>query len=135
MRKKIIIEGKARTLEANALLPRQYRNEFGRDLIVDVKKLLGKVQLTAEALKKARQDPDGLAADLLADPDALDGMDLTVVENLAWLMLRAGGEDVGDNVETWLASLRDFMTVYNIMPEIIELWITSQKTTTKPKKK
>ena len=135
MRKKIIIEGKARTLEANALLPRQYRNEFGRDLIVDVKKLLGKVQLTAEALKKARQDPDGLAADLLADPGALDGMDLSVIENLAWLMLRAGGEDVGDDVETWLASLQDFMTVYNIMPEIIELWITSQKTTTKPKKK
>ena len=135
MRKKIIIEGKARTLEANALLPRQYRNEFGRDLIVDVKKLLGKVQLTAEALKKARQDPDGLAADLLADPDALDGMDLSVVENLAWLMLRAGGEDVGDSVEDWLASLQDFMTVYNIMPEIIELWITSQKTTEKPKKK
>ena len=135
MRKKIIIEGKARTLEANALLPRQYRKEFGRDLIVDMKKLLGKVQLTAEALKKARQDPDGLAADLLADPDALDGMDLSVVENLAWLMLRAGGEDVGDNVETWLASLQDFMTVYNIMPEIIELWITSQKTTAKPKKK
>lgn len=135
MRKKIIIEGKARTLEANALLPRQYRNEFGRDLIVDVKKLLGKVQLTAEALKKARQDPDGLAADLLADPDALDGMDLSVIENLAWLMLRAGGEDVGDNVETWLASLQDFMTIYNIMPEIIELWITSQKTTAKHKKK
>lgn len=135
MRKKIVIEGEARTLDANALLPRQYRKEFGRDVIVDMKKLLGGIQLTADALKRARKDPDGLAAELLADPEALDELDVSVVENLAWLMLRAGGEDVGDSVEDWLASLQDFMTIYNIMPEIVDLWLSSQKTTARVKKK
>lgn len=135
MRKKITIEGKTRTLDANALLPRQYRKEFGRDVIVDMKKLLGGIQLTADALKRARKDPDGLAAELLADPDALDQLDVSVVENLAWLMLKAGGEDVGESVEDWLASLQDFMTIYNIMPEIVDLWLSSQKTTAKVKKK
>lgn len=135
MRKKITIEGKPCTMDANALLPRQYRKEFGRDLIVDMKKLLGGIQLTADALKKARKDPDGLAADLLADPEALGSMDLSVIENLAWLMLRAGGENVGDTVNDWLGGLQDFMTVYNIMPDVVELWTSAQKTTAKSKKK
>lgn len=135
MRKTINIEGTERTVDANALLPRQYRKEFGRDVIVDMKKLLGGIQLSAEALKRARKDPDGMAAELLADPNALGSMDLSVVENLAWLMLRAGGEDVGDTVEAWLGSLTDTMTVYNIMPDIVELWVSSQSTTSKAKKK
>ena len=76
-----------------------------------------------------------MAAELLADPNALDSMDLSVIENLAWLMLRAGGEDVGDTVEAWLGSLTDTMTIYNIMPDIVELWVSSQSTTSKAKKK
>lgn len=135
MRKTINIEGTERTVDANALLPRQYRKEFGRDVIVDMQKLLGGIKLSAEALKRARNDPDGMAAELLADPNALDSMDLSVIENLAWLMLRAGGEDVGDTVEAWLGSLTDTMTIYNIMPDIVELWVSSQSTTSKAKKK
>ena len=133
--KTIIIDGEERRMDANALLPRQYRKQFGRDLIVDMKKLLGGIQLTADALERSRTDPDGLAADLLADPDALDGIDLSVVENLAWLMLKAGGEDVGDSVEDWLVSLEDSMTIYHLMPDVIELWVNSQKTTSQTKKK
>lgn len=135
MRKTINIEGTERTVDANALLPRQYRKEFGRDVIVDMQKLLGGIKLSAEALKRARNDPDGMAAELLADPNALGSMDLSVIENLAWLMLRAGGEDVGDTVEAWLGSLTDTMTIYNIMPDIVELWVSSQSTTSKAKKK
>lgn len=135
MRKTINIEGTERTVDANALLPRQYRKEFGRDVIVDMQKLLGGIKLSAEALKRARKDPDGMAAELLADPNALGSMDLSVIENLAWLMLRAGGEEVGDTVEAWLGSLTDTMTIYNIMPDIVELWVSSQSTTSKAKKK
>lgn len=135
MRKTITLDGKSVQIEANALLPRLYRKEFGRDLMTDMRKLLDSVRISGEALKKARKDPDGLAAELIADPAALDGIDLSVMENITYLMLRSAGEDVGGNVEEWLASLEDSMTIYMAMPDVIEVWTASQKTTSKSKKK
>lgn len=135
MSKTIELDGKKVKIEANALLPRMYRKEFGRDLIVDMKKMIEGVQLPAENLEKASKDPKGLAAVLMADPDALDKLDLTVVENVTWMMLRAAGEDVGESVEEWLTTIEDSMALYMAMPDVIEVWLASQKTTSKPKKK
>ena len=135
MRKTITMDGKEVQIEANALLPRLYRKEFGRDLMTDMRKLLDSVRISGEALKKARKDPDGLAAELIADPAALDSIDLSVMENITYLMLRSAGEEVGSNVEEWLASLEDSMAIYTAMPDVIEVWTASQKTTSKTKKK
>lgn len=135
MKKTITLDGKSVQIEANALLPRLYRKEFGRDLMTDMRKLLDSVQISAEALKKARKDPDGVAAELMADPASMDNIDLSVMENITYLMLRSAGEDVGENVEEWLASLEDSMAIYTAMPDVIEVWTASQKTTSKSKKK
>ena len=99
------------TIESNALLPRLYRKEFGRDLMMDMRKLSDRYQ---------------------ADPDNID---TEVLENVTWLMLKAGGNDVGSSVEEWLGGLDDILTVYLAMPEVVDLWVGSQKTTSKPKKK
>lgn len=135
MKKTITLDGKSVQIEANALLPRLYRKEFGRDLMTDMRKLLDSVRISAEALKKARKDPDGVAAELMADPASMDNIDLSVMENITYLMLRSAGEDVGENVEEWLASLEDSMAIYTAMPDVIEVWTASQKTTSKSKKK
>lgn len=135
MKKTITLDGKSVQIEANALLPRLYRKEFGRDLMTDMRKLLDSVQISAEALKKARKDPDGVAAELMADPASMDNIDLSVMENITYLMLRSAGEDVGESVEEWLASLEDSMAIYTAMPDVIEVWTASQKTTSKSKKK
>lgn len=135
MKKTIKLDGKEARIEANALLPRLYRKEFGRDLITDMRKIIGGLQMTQEALKKAKEDPEGLAAELMADPDAMDRIDLSAMENLTWLMMRCAGEEVPDSVEEWLAGLEDSMAVYMAMPDVIEAWIASQKTTSKTKKK
>lgn len=111
MRKEITLCGKKQTIEANALLPRQYRKEFGRDLIVDMRKL-------AEGYK---QNPDEVNTEVL--------------ENITWLMLRAGGSDVPDTVEAWLAGIDDTFAVYTVTDDVLGLWLNSQKTTSKPKKK
>jgi hypothetical protein len=111
MKRTITIEGKDYQIECNALLPRQYRKEFGQDLLVGMRDF------------KARYDND---------PNDLD---TTVLENLTWLMLKAAGEDVGDNVEEWLASLDDSFAVYNVINDVVDLWLQTQKTTSKPKKK
>ena len=135
MKKTITLDGKSVQIEANALLPRLYRKEFGRDLMTDMRKLLDSVRISAEALKKARKDPDGVAAELMADPASMDNIDLSVMENITYLMLRSAGEDVGESVEKWLASLEDSMAIYTAMPDVIEVWTASQKTTSKSKKK
>lgn len=111
MRKTVMINGQELAIESNALLPRQYRKEFGRDLMVDMRKLADRYK---------------------ADPDDID---TEVLENVTWLMLKTAGNDVGDSVDEWLGSLDDILTVYTAMSEVVDLWIGSQKTTSRPKKK
>ena len=111
MKKQITLDGKPRTIEANALLPRQYRKEFGRDIVVDMNKLCA-------AAKKGRYN-----------------IDFEILENVTWLMLRAAGEDVPDTVDAWLSSLDEMFAVYGVQADVIELWRISQNTTSKSKKK
>lgn len=110
MEKVITLEGKEMRLRANALIPRKYRFFFGRDLV---------------------QDMQSLVATYNKDDSAID---FTVFENLAWLMLREGGEDVGKSTDEWLATIDDTFAVYELIPEVIELWKLNTKTTANQKK-
>lgn len=110
MTKTVKIAGRDMQLCANALLPRKYRHAFGRDLITDM-----------QALVKAY--------------NAGGEQDYELFENLAWLMLKEGGEDVGATPEEWLATIDDSFEIYNIMPEVVSLWAQNQKTTARSKKK
>lgn len=111
MKKQVILCGKTCTLENNALLPRRYRNQFGRDLIVDM-------QAMATNYKK--------------DPSSFNG---EVLENVTWLMLKEAGEDVGENPEEWLATLDNAFAVYEISGDVMGLWSKGRETTSRPKKK
>lgn len=111
MEKTINIDGRECRLVVNALLPRIYRNKFGRDLIADMKRLV-------DSYKK--------------NPDEVN---LEVLENICWIMLRAGGEDVPNKVEDWLETLEDSFAVYAVAGDIVDLWVAGQKTTSRPKKK
>ena len=108
----INISGREQVLRANALLPRKYRHIFGRDLIADMNKLV-------ESYKKS---------------DKKD-LDVEIFENLTWLMLREGGENVGGSPEEWLASVDDVLAIYEVLPVVVELWVSNQKTTAIAKKK
>lgn len=111
MKKTINFLGKPCTIENNALLPRKYRHTFGRDLIVDM---------------------DNIRKAYAKDPATCN---TEVLENITWLMLKEGGEDVGDNVEDWLASIDDIVAVYQAEGEVVQLWADGRKTTSVPKKK
>lgn len=111
MKKTIMLEGREQTIESNALLPRKYRKIFGRDLIVDMRRMV-------DAYKN--------------DPDSAD---TEVLENITWLMLKAGGNDVPDSVEEWLATLEDAFAAYSVVGDVVDLWAGSMKTTSVPKKK
>ena len=111
MKKTVTLCGKSCTLENNALLPRRYRNQFGRDLIVDM-------QTMVDAY---RSDKSKFSTETL--------------ENITWLMLKESGEAVGENPEEWLAGLDDAFAVYEVIGDVVELWGKGRETTSKPKKK
>lgn len=111
MKKQVTLNGKSMTLENNALLPRRYRNQFGRDLLVDM-------QAMTTNYKK--------------DPSKFNG---EVLENITWLMLKEAGENVGENPEEWLATLDNTFAVYEISGDVVELWGKGRETTSRPKKK
>lgn len=113
MTKTIVIGGKEMRMRASALTPRIYRREFNRDLVRDMSGFL-------KAFK------DGASDDAVLD-------NLEVFENVAWILLREGGENVGTSPEEWLDSIDGIFSIYEVMPQIIELWIDNQKTTSESK--
>lgn len=121
------IDGKAVRLRASALIPRMYRFKFGRDLVADMNRLRkswNRVQeLPADATDEQRQDAQ------------LDAADLTIFENVAYLMVKNAGEDVPDTPDEWLDSMDGVFSVYEVLPVILELWGANLETTSRPKKK
>ena len=137
MRKTVTIDGKEMTLECNALLPRNYRNIFGRDLLRDMNKLIKDIKVGREKL--AREDIENNQE---LKEEILENINLEFVENITWLMLRAAKNENGDCIndvknttEEWLGCMDESMAVYYVMDDVITLWIGSQKRTSIPKKK
>ena len=122
MERQIEAGGQLLTMKASALLPRQYRYHFGRDLIIDMRKAF---EASGKSLDEIQADPSG----------SMDAIDMTVFENLAWLMLRNGGTEVGSSPEEWLDGVDDPMIFYTLLPEVVDLWMRNTATTARPKKK
>ena len=117
MTKKIIVDGKEMTMRASALIPRLYRYHFKRYIIQDM-------QALEKAFKKAQEEGEPLKA-----------VDLTIFENVAWLFLKQGGEEVGESPDEWLDSLEGMFSIYQVFPDMMELWQANLQTTAIPKKK
>lgn len=116
--KKVTVDGKEFTFRSSALIPKLYRAKFGRDMVVDMRKL-------AKAYKETKGDEEKM----------LDVFDLEIFERAAWIMLKHAGEDVGENPEEWLDSLDGVFSIYEALPAILELWNMNNKTTSRPRKK
>lgn len=106
----------------NALLPRLYRFHFGRDLITDMRKM-------AKAYKRIGEKEDGTP---IYDID--DNADFSPAENLAYIMLKQGGEDVGETIDEWLETI-SISDLYTLEQACFELWRASERQTSAAKKK
>lgn len=104
-------------MRASALIPRLYRRELGRDMVSDMRKL-------QRAYQRVAKDPDA----------QFDVLDLEIFENVAWIMLKHGGEDVGNTPDEWLDSLDGVFSIYEALPAVLELWGANTATTASPKK-
>lgn len=128
MTRTVNIGGKEVRMRASALIPRLYRVQFGRDMISDMRQLIKSYNKAVKAWGKdvteeQRQDAQ------------LSMMDLTIFENVAYMMIKHAGEDVPPTPDEWLDSIDGIFSIYNVMPTILELWGENQKTTSIPKKK
>ena len=122
--RKITVDGKEYTLRASALIPRLYRAKFGRDLVTDMRRL-------ADAYKNAA----GATTDEEREAAQLSAVDLGVFEDVAWIMMKHGGMNVGESPDEWLDSLDGIFSVYEALPVIMEMWSANNKTTSTPRKK
>ena len=114
MERTIKIDGKEMKMIANAKIPRTYRNTFGRDMILEMQSLI-------EEYNKVVQNNTNFPPEIL-----------TIFENVAWVFLKEGKNDVGANPDEWLENLDGMFSIYEVFPEILQLWIDSNKTTSNP---
>lgn len=117
MERTVTINGREMRMRASALIPRLYRRFFCRDIVTDMRQL-------QKAYEKAKASED----------EQFSALDLTIFENVAWIMLKHGGEDVGISPDAWLDSIEGVFSVYEIMPVVLELWQYNGITTATPKK-
>lgn len=127
MEKSVTIGNATYRMRASALIPRLYRAKFGRDLITDMRRLQKKYIQMAELPADASDDAREAAS--------LSVLDLTVFEDVAWLMIKHAGEDIPDSPEEWLDSLDGVFSIYQGLPVILALWNANQQTTSSAKKK
>lgn len=110
----IKIDGQDVKFKASAALPRMYRVKFGRDIIADMAKLENKIDSSK------------------TDAENLSVMDLTIFENIAFLMAHHAG-DTSETPEEWLDKF-NVLSIYEVFPKILELWGDNFKTTIQPPK-
>lgn len=126
MEKVINIGGKNVKMRASALIPRMYRFKFGRDILRDMTSL-------KKAFKKRSEIPED-ATDEQKEEAALSEMDLTIFENVAYIMAKHADPAIPDDPDEWLDGFEMF-SIYEVFPEILEMWELNNATTSKPKKK
>lgn len=115
MTRKIEIDGKEVLFRASAAIPRIYRIKFHRDIYKDL-----------SALEKAidKNSEEG---------STLDTFSLEMFENIAFIMAKHADSTIPDTPEEWLDEFNTF-SIYQILPQLIELWGLNVKTDVEAKK-
>ena len=114
-------------LRASALTPRLYRAKFGRDMVVDMNDL-------CKAYNKAAKLPKDATEEQKRDAQ-LSAMDLTIFENVAFIMAKHANKNIPNDPDEWLDSIPGIFSIYEIMPAILRLWNGNKATTSIPAKK
>lgn len=126
MDKVLTISGREVGFRATALTPRIYRHKIGRDVIQDLNQLRKSYAKAVEG-QNAKTEEEQRDAQLSV-------LDLEIFENAAYVMAKQYDPDVPASLDDWLDGFETF-SIYEILPEILQLWSLNERTTAKPKKK
>lgn len=111
MKKEVKLGDQTVVFESSGDIPRMYRRNFGKDILV---------QMTAfqqRVTKKEEFTPD----------------DIEMFENLAWTYATHADPETPD-IDTWLRQFGP-MDILNNVDSIIGMWLVETKTTSRSKKK
>ena len=111
----ITICGQQVPFRASATTPRLYRAKFRRDIFRDLTKLEG-------AYSKRTEDGDELQIE-----------DLEIFENLAYIMALQADPSIPATIDEWLDRF-DIFSIYQVLPQILELWGENLMTEVEAKK-
>ena len=115
VKRNIEIDGKEVAFKASAAIPRIYRLKFGRDIYRDL----------ASLEKSVGENEEG--------ESNLDLFSLEMFENIAYVMAKHADPSIPDSPEEWLDEFNTF-SIYQILPQLIELWGLNIKTDAEAKK-
>lgn len=113
--KEIMIDGVLVKFRASAAVPRIYRLKFGRDIYKDL-----------NALEKSVGEGN-------EESSNLDLFSLEMFEDLAWVMAKHADPNVPNTPDEWLEEFNTF-SIYQILPELIDLWGLNTQTQIEAKK-
>ena len=116
LEKVIDINGQQVKFRSSATIPRLYRIKFKRDIFKDLSKLEKAYD------KKAKEDDEEFEID-----------DLEIFENVAYIMAFHADPTIPKTIDEWLDQFEMF-SIYQILPEILELWGSNMLTDIKSKK-
>lgn len=116
IRKNIEIDGQEVAFKASAAIPRIYRLKFQRDIYKDL-----------AVLEKSIGDGK-------EESSNLDMFSLEMFENIAFIMAKHADPSIPDTPEEWLDNFNTF-SIYQVLPQLIELWGLNVKTDVESKKK
>ena len=116
IQKNITIDGIEVSFKASAAVPRLYRLKFRRDIYKDF-----------AALKTEVTDGDENKSEIGIES-------LEVFENIAYIMAKHADSNVPDNPDDFLEQFNTF-SIYEILPQLIELWGLNTATQVESKKK
>jgi len=111
----ITISGKEVPFRSSATVPRLYRAKFKRDIFKDLSKL---------EKSYTRRTKDG---------DELQIEDLEIFENVAYIMAYHADPSIPGTIDEWLDQF-DMFSIYQVLPEILELWGENMATAIDSKK-
>ena len=113
LKKTITISGKEVDFRASATVPRLYRAKFQRDIFKDLRKL-------NSSYDEATQGTE------------FEIEDLELFENVAYIMAYHADNSIPD-IDDWLDQF-DMFSIYQILPEILNLWGLNMETEANAKK-
>ncbi|MBR0161890.1 MAG: hypothetical protein IJQ02_11490 [Oscillospiraceae bacterium] len=119
LQKTVEVCGKEVKFRSSATVPRLYRMKFGRDIFKDLSKL-----------EKAYKEKQGKGDE---ESDGFEIEDLEIFENVAYIMAFHADPSISGTIEEWLEDFEMF-SIYEILPEILELWGTNLITDVQAKK-
>lgn len=113
--KQIEIDGRQVPFKASAAIPRIYRIKFNKDIYKDLSAL-------EKSIGKGNEKESNL-----------DLFSLEMFENIAYVMAKHADPGIPDSPEEWLDEFNTF-SIYQILPQLIELWGLNVKTDVEAKK-